>query len=66
VYRVDLKLCKSSGGGWIIYTAPKRPVDLDFAMSLFRGLQRQGAGARVVDVESGKVVDECGEKISKP
>jgi hypothetical protein len=62
MYRVDLKLVESSGGAWIEYTSLRRPVDLEFAMSLFRGLQRQGAGARVVEVETGNVVEECEEK----
>jgi hypothetical protein len=49
-YRVDLRLCT---GSWIPYTSRTALIDEDFAASLFRGLQRQGAAARVIKITDG-------------
>jgi hypothetical protein len=61
-YRVDLKLCAESGGVWIPHTSKNDLVTLDFAVSIYQSLTRQGAGARVVEMPSGKIIEECQER----
>lgn len=64
-FRVDLKLAESSGGAWIPYTSRNALIDLDFAVSLFQGLQRQGAAARVVEMPGEQIIQECEESKCK-
>jgi hypothetical protein len=61
-FRVDLKLADSSGGGFIEYTAIKIPVTLEMAEALGRGLKRQGAAGRIVEVPGEKIVEEWGAR----
>jgi len=61
-FRVDLKLVT---GEWIPYTSRTALIDQDFAVSLWTGLQRQGAAARVVEMPSGKIIQECKEASCK-
>ena len=54
-YRVDIQL-KDAGGIFQPYSADR--IDLDMALSLFQHLQRNATGARVVEVPSGKIIQE--------
>jgi hypothetical protein len=58
-YRVDLKLVT---GEWIEYTSLRVPVDLPMAEALGRGLKRQNAGGRVVEVPGEKIIEEWGAR----
>ena len=53
-YRVDLII---STGGYAAYTSP-HGIDLPMAQSLASGLKRQSTGGRIVELPSGKVIDE--------
>ena len=53
-FRVDLQLVT---GEWIEYSSLKKPVTREMAEALGRGLKRQGAGGRIVEVPSQVVVE---------
>jgi len=54
-FRVDLKL--TTTGTYIEYTSLKVPVTLEMAEALGRGLKRQGAAGRIVEVPDEKIIE---------
>jgi len=53
-FRVDLRLCT---GEWIEYTSLKVPVTLEMAEALGRGLKRQNAAGRIVELPGARIVE---------
>ena len=55
-YRVDILM--ELTGTYAEYTSLKVPVDLPFAESLARDLQRQHSPGRIVKVPEGEVIEQ--------
>jgi hypothetical protein len=55
-YRVDLY--QHQFKFWMEYTHRTKPVTLEMAQALARGLTRQGQGCRIVELPSQNVVEE--------
>jgi len=56
IYRVEILL--SLTGTYASYTSLKIPVSFDMAKSLSQYLKRQKSAGRIVEVSSGKVVEQ--------
>jgi hypothetical protein len=54
-FRVDLKL--TTTGTYIEYTSLKVPVTLEMTEALGRGLKRQGAAGRIVELPGARIVE---------